>query len=103
MEEEIKEEIVTETVRVKKAKKPVPYSEFMAKMFPMELKNIDDDITIIIRPDMAGCTVEGLAPYGSYAKIVVDRKKEVLNVWTLEGDKENPNFRIVNGVIFSKD
>ena len=89
-------------VRIKKAKKAVPFKEFMAKMYPMKV-NKKDDIIEIIRPDMSGCEVEGLAPYGSYAKIIVDKKKEVLNVWTLIMDKEEPDFRIVNGINFSED
>ena len=90
------------TVKVKKAKTPVDHKEFMRTIFPIKVIKHDDS-TEIIRPDMLGCKVEGLSPYGSYAKIVVDKKKEVLNVWNLVGDKEEPDFRIVNGIKFSKD
>lgn len=91
-----------ETVKVKKAKKPVPLKEFLGLMYPMQVKKSDDEIEII-RPDMLGCKVEGLAPYGAYAKIIVDKKKEVLNVWTLVADKEEPDFRIVNGINFNEE
>lgn len=86
-------------VKVIKAKKSVPLKEFMAKMYPMKVKK-DDDIIEISRPDMAGCSVEGLSPYGSYAKILIDKKKEVIKVWSLEPDKEDPDKMIVNGVDF---
>ena len=88
--------------KVIKAKKSVPLKEFMAKMHPMKVKK-DDNIIEIFRPDMLGCKVEGLAPYGAYAKIIVDKKKEVLNVWTLVIDKEEPDFRIVNGINFNEE
>lgn len=96
------EEAKEEAVKVKKAKNPVPLKEFLAKMYPLKL-NKGDDLIEIIRPDMAGCTVEGLSPYGSYAKIIVDKKKEVLNVWTLVIDKKEPDFRIANGISFNKE
>lgn len=100
MEEE--KDIVELAVKVKKSKNPVDYKVFMSNLFPMKL-NERDGIIEIIRPDMNNCKVEGLAPYGSYAKIIVDKKKEVLNVWSLDGEKSDPDFRIVNGLKFSKD
>jgi len=88
-----------EAVKVKKAKNPVPLKDFLAGMYPLKINKGDDEIEII-RPDLANCKVEGLSPYGSYAKIIVDKKKEVLHVWTLVMDKEEPDFRIANGISF---
>lgn len=89
-------------VKIKKSKSPIEYKSFMSSLFPMKVNKIDGIIEII-RPDMHNCQVEWLATYGSYAKIIIDKRKEVLNVWTLDPNKEDPDFRIVNGVFFSKD
>lgn len=98
----MKEEEKEVAVRIKKAKKSIPLKDFLATMYPMKVNKNDNTIEIF-RPDMNGCKVEGLAPYGSYAKIVVDKNKEVINVWTLIMEKKDPDFRIVNGINFSEN
>lgn len=90
-------------IKIVKAKKSIDYKEFRSKIYPLKINQIDTNIIEIIRPDIIGCEIEGLAPYGSYAKIVIDKNKEIFDVWILDPYKEDPDFKIANALTFNKD
>ena len=84
-------------IRVVKAKKVVDYKTFINKMHPMKITKRDDEIEIF-RPDMLGCDIDGFHPYGSYGKLIIDKKEEIIKVWTLVIDKEQPDYIVANGI-----
>lgn len=90
------------TTKVIKSKKAVSYKDFMATIYPIS-KMIQDDKLILIRPDMSGCKVEGLAPYGSYAKIIIDKSKDAMYIWNIDPTRPEADKMIVNGIEIPKD
>ena len=102
MSEENKlEETARAPVRVIKAKKSMPYEDFKIYLHPVSISDKGDEI-IIQRPDMLGCQIDGIHPYGSYGKFIIDKKDSIIKVWTLVADKEHPDYIITGALTFEK-
>lgn len=97
MAEETKDAPERPAIRVVKAKKAIDYKSFVNKMHPMKINKGDEEIEIL-RPDMLGCEVDGLHPYGSYGKLIIEKKDAIIKVWTLVVDKEHPDYIITGGL-----
>ncbi|NJL70649.1 MAG: hypothetical protein HC888_03035 [Candidatus Competibacteraceae bacterium] len=88
-----------DVVRSFKQSEPVSFLAFMTQAQPV--KTIDGNIVTVIRPDMNGPTgVSKIAPYGAYAKFVIDKNRNLMQVWVILPNKETPDFEIKNPFVF---